>query len=150
MDSVVASCKDKLAYFRIKELKDVLTELGLSKQGKKQDLVGRILAILSDERGNVFHCFPPLHTGTVFCLFYPFWLFSCRNSESKNCFSLLIIFSILDVMLRASKVEACEVDYVFKEQMCICMCLCILILMQVANFVIFVIHSHVIPCLPCS
>uniref|UniRef100_A0A2P2MH72 E3 SUMO-protein ligase SIZ1-like n=1 Tax=Rhizophora mucronata TaxID=61149 RepID=A0A2P2MH72_RHIMU len=50
MDSVVASCKDKLAYFRIKELKDVLTELGLSKQGKKQDLVGRILAILSDER----------------------------------------------------------------------------------------------------
>ncbi|KAK4408925.1 E3 SUMO-protein ligase SIZ1 [Sesamum angolense] len=42
---------DKLAYFRIKELKDVLTQLGLSKQGKKQDLVDRILAILSDERG---------------------------------------------------------------------------------------------------
>ncbi|KAK3022441.1 hypothetical protein RJ639_047671 [Escallonia herrerae] len=48
---LVASCKDKLAYFRIKELKDVLTQLGLSKQGKKQDLVDRILAILSDERG---------------------------------------------------------------------------------------------------
>ncbi|KAL7085043.1 hypothetical protein ACP275_14G258300 [Erythranthe tilingii] len=47
---VVASCKDKLTYFRIKELKDVLTQLGLSKQGKKQDLVDRILAILSDER----------------------------------------------------------------------------------------------------
>ncbi|XP_011089337.1 E3 SUMO-protein ligase SIZ1 isoform X2 [Sesamum indicum] len=47
---LVASCKDKLAYFRIKELKDVLTQLGLSKQGKKQDLVDRILAILSDER----------------------------------------------------------------------------------------------------
>ncbi|KAH6765574.1 DNA-binding protein with MIZ/SP-RING zinc finger [Perilla frutescens var. hirtella] len=47
---LVASCKDKLAYFRIKELKDVLTQLGLSKQGKKQDLVDRILAILSDDR----------------------------------------------------------------------------------------------------
>ncbi|CAN8255025.1 unnamed protein product [Cochlearia groenlandica] len=47
---VAASCKEKLAYFRIKELKDVLTQLGLSKQGKKQELVERILAILSDER----------------------------------------------------------------------------------------------------
>lgn len=43
-------CKDKLQYFRIKELKDVLTQLGLSKQGKKQDLVDRILAVLSDEQ----------------------------------------------------------------------------------------------------
>ncbi|CAK9161208.1 unnamed protein product [Ilex paraguariensis] len=42
--------EDKLTYFRIKELKDVLTQLGLSKQGKKQDLVDRILAILVDER----------------------------------------------------------------------------------------------------
>ncbi|XP_041989870.1 E3 SUMO-protein ligase SIZ1-like isoform X2 [Salvia splendens] len=48
---LVASCKDKLTYFRIKELKDVLNQLGLSKQGKKQDLVDRILTILSDERG---------------------------------------------------------------------------------------------------
>ncbi|XP_023519583.1 E3 SUMO-protein ligase SIZ1-like [Cucurbita pepo subsp. pepo] len=47
---LVANCKDKLAYFRIKELKDILTQLGLSKQGKKQDLVERILAILSDEQ----------------------------------------------------------------------------------------------------
>ncbi|KAK9279683.1 hypothetical protein L1049_013363 [Liquidambar formosana] len=47
---LVTSCKDKLAYFRIKELKDVLTQLGLSKQGKKQDLVDRILAILSDDQ----------------------------------------------------------------------------------------------------
>ncbi|ESQ37481.1 hypothetical protein EUTSA_v10002397mg [Eutrema salsugineum] len=47
---LVASCKEKLAYFRIKELKDVLTQLGLSKQGKKQDLVERILAILSNEQ----------------------------------------------------------------------------------------------------
>ncbi|XP_010520346.1 PREDICTED: E3 SUMO-protein ligase SIZ1-like [Tarenaya hassleriana] len=46
---LITSCKDKLAYFRIKELKDVLTQLGLSKQGKKQDLVDRILAMLSDE-----------------------------------------------------------------------------------------------------
>ncbi|KAK4351489.1 hypothetical protein RND71_030802 [Anisodus tanguticus] len=41
---------DKVAQFRVKELKDVLTQLGRSKQGKKQDLVDRILAILSDER----------------------------------------------------------------------------------------------------
>ena len=56
---LVASCKEKLAYFRIKELKDVLTQLGLSKQGKKQDLVDRILALLSDEQGKLFYtnCF---------------------------------------------------------------------------------------------
>ena len=48
---LLTSCKDKLAHFRVKELKDVLTQLGLSKQGKKQDLVDRILAILSDEQG---------------------------------------------------------------------------------------------------
>nr|WDV57328.1 SIZ1c [Ipomoea batatas] len=47
---LVGSCKDKLAYFRIKELKDVLTQIGVSKQGKKQDLVDRILTILSDDR----------------------------------------------------------------------------------------------------
>ncbi|CAN7038281.1 unnamed protein product [Brassica rapa subsp. trilocularis] len=43
-----ARCKDKLLHFRIKELKDVLTQLGLSKQGKKQELVERILTVLSD------------------------------------------------------------------------------------------------------
>ncbi|KAF8395220.1 hypothetical protein HHK36_019162 [Tetracentron sinense] len=48
---LVSSCKDKLAYFRIKELKDVLTQLSLAKQGKKQDLVDRILVVLSDEQG---------------------------------------------------------------------------------------------------
>ncbi|XP_027343660.1 E3 SUMO-protein ligase SIZ1-like isoform X3 [Abrus precatorius] len=47
---LVSSCKEKLQCFRIKELKDVLTQLGLSKQGKKQDLVDRILSILSDEQ----------------------------------------------------------------------------------------------------
>ncbi|GMI63388.1 SAP AND MIZ1 DOMAIN- CONTAINING LIGASE1 [Hibiscus trionum] len=47
---LVSSCKDKLAYFRIKELKDVLTQLGLSKQRKKQDLVERILGALSNEQ----------------------------------------------------------------------------------------------------
>ncbi|KAJ4910979.1 E3 SUMO-protein ligase SIZ1 [Raphanus sativus] len=45
---VEARCKDKLLHFRIKELKDVLTQLGLSKQGKKQELVERILTVLSD------------------------------------------------------------------------------------------------------
>ncbi|CAH8362314.1 unnamed protein product [Eruca vesicaria subsp. sativa] len=43
-----ARCKDKLLHFRIKELKDVLTQLGLSKQGKKQELVERILTVLAD------------------------------------------------------------------------------------------------------
>ncbi|XP_018446888.2 E3 SUMO-protein ligase SIZ1 isoform X2 [Raphanus sativus] len=43
-----AGCKEKLSSFRIKELKDVLTQLGLSKQGKKQDLVERVLTLLSD------------------------------------------------------------------------------------------------------
>ncbi|XP_038694829.1 E3 SUMO-protein ligase SIZ1-like isoform X1 [Tripterygium wilfordii] len=47
---LVAGCKDKLTHFRIKELKNVLTQLGLSKQGKKQDLIDRILATLSDEQ----------------------------------------------------------------------------------------------------
>ncbi|XP_073222535.1 E3 SUMO-protein ligase SIZ1-like isoform X2 [Cicer arietinum] len=47
---LVSSCKEKLTFFRVKDLKDVLTQLGLSKQGKKQDLVDRILSILSDEQ----------------------------------------------------------------------------------------------------
>ncbi|KAK8935656.1 E3 SUMO-protein ligase SIZ1 [Platanthera zijinensis] len=47
---LVSSVKDKLAYFRIKELKDVLNQLGLAKQGKKQDLMDRILSVLSDEQ----------------------------------------------------------------------------------------------------
>lgn len=48
-NDVIAACKDKLSQFRIKELKDVLTCVGLSKQGKKQDLVDRVLALLYDE-----------------------------------------------------------------------------------------------------
>ncbi|XP_019448715.1 PREDICTED: E3 SUMO-protein ligase SIZ1-like isoform X1 [Lupinus angustifolius] len=47
---LIPSCKEKLAYFRVKELKDVLTQLGLSKQGKKQDLVDRILVSITDEQ----------------------------------------------------------------------------------------------------
>lgn len=46
---LVASCKKKLLHFQLKELKDVLTQLGVSKQGKKQDLMDRILDLLSDE-----------------------------------------------------------------------------------------------------
>ncbi|KAJ0497841.1 putative chromatin regulator PHD family [Helianthus annuus] len=41
---------EKLAHFRVKDLKDILTQLGLSKQGKKQDLADRILTIISDDR----------------------------------------------------------------------------------------------------
>ncbi|KAJ4786238.1 hypothetical protein LUZ62_037484 [Rhynchospora pubera] len=48
---LVASCREKLQYFRIKELKDVLTQLHLAKQGKKQDLVDRILTLVSDDSG---------------------------------------------------------------------------------------------------
>ncbi|XP_076903020.1 E3 SUMO-protein ligase SIZ1-like [Bidens hawaiensis] len=47
---LVTSYKEKMALFRVKDLKDVLSELGISKQGKKQDLVERILAIISDDR----------------------------------------------------------------------------------------------------
>ncbi|KAL8151051.1 hypothetical protein V2J09_020859 [Rumex salicifolius] len=47
---LVSTCKDQLQYFRIKELKDVLTQLGLSKQGKKQELHDRILAIVADDQ----------------------------------------------------------------------------------------------------
>uniref|UniRef100_A0A7N0URX0 E3 SUMO-protein ligase SIZ1 n=1 Tax=Kalanchoe fedtschenkoi TaxID=63787 RepID=A0A7N0URX0_KALFE len=49
---LVASCKDKLGYFRVKELKDILTQLGLPKQGKKQDLIDRILDTLSGDRAS--------------------------------------------------------------------------------------------------
>ncbi|CAI0542382.1 unnamed protein product [Linum tenue] len=49
---VCTRAEEKLAYFRIKELKDVLTQLGLSKQGKKQDLVDRILNVLHDAQGS--------------------------------------------------------------------------------------------------
>ncbi|KAF8403052.1 hypothetical protein HHK36_011146 [Tetracentron sinense] len=55
MGEVGVRDRDKLAYFRIKELKDVLTQLGLAKQGKKQDLVDRILAVLSDEQVSKMH-----------------------------------------------------------------------------------------------
>ncbi|MCL7047223.1 hypothetical protein MKW94_021730, partial [Papaver nudicaule] len=41
---------DKLGYFRVKELKDVLTQLGLGKQGRKQDFMDRILAALTDDQ----------------------------------------------------------------------------------------------------
>ncbi|CAK7325500.1 unnamed protein product [Dovyalis caffra] len=50
---LMASCKGKLAYFRIKELKDILSRLGLSKQGKKQDLMDRVLGLLSDDESEL-------------------------------------------------------------------------------------------------
>ncbi|KAH7677801.1 E3 SUMO-protein ligase SIZ1 plant protein [Dioscorea alata] len=48
----VSNCRDKVPQFRIKELKDVLGQLGLSKQGKKQDLIDRILSLVSDEQAS--------------------------------------------------------------------------------------------------
>ncbi|KAL9230505.1 hypothetical protein vseg_005845 [Gypsophila vaccaria] len=48
-NDVIAACKQKLLQFRMKELKDVLSQVGRSKQGRKQDLFDRILALLYDE-----------------------------------------------------------------------------------------------------
>ncbi|XP_026433698.1 E3 SUMO-protein ligase SIZ1-like [Papaver somniferum] len=47
---LVLSCKEKLGCFRVKELKDVLTHLGLGNQGRKQELLERILAAITDEQ----------------------------------------------------------------------------------------------------
>ncbi|XP_057852008.1 E3 SUMO-protein ligase SIZ1 isoform X1 [Cryptomeria japonica] len=47
--------QDKLTFFRLKELKDVLSRLGLAKQGKKQVLLDRIMAMLSDDKGSKLH-----------------------------------------------------------------------------------------------
>lgn len=47
---LISGCEGKLGCFRIKELKGVLAQLGLSKQGNKQALVDRILSLLSDEQ----------------------------------------------------------------------------------------------------
>ncbi|EOY18581.1 DNA-binding protein with MIZ/SP-RING zinc finger, putative isoform 2 [Theobroma cacao] len=52
---LLSTCRSQLAYFRIKELKDVLTQLGISKQGKKQDLMDRILGLISDEEVSSTH-----------------------------------------------------------------------------------------------
>jgi len=38
MADLASTCKDKLAYFRIKEVKDILNQLGSPKQGKKQKI----------------------------------------------------------------------------------------------------------------
>eukprot|EP01018_Ginkgo_biloba_P009947 Gb_29862 [translate_table: standard] len=47
MDDLVSSCQHKLSTFRIKELKDVLSRIGIARQGKKQVLLDRIMAVLS-------------------------------------------------------------------------------------------------------
>ncbi|KAF8648923.1 hypothetical protein HU200_064455 [Digitaria exilis] len=43
----------KLAHFRIKELKDVLHQLGLPKQGKKQELAERVMTSLFNQQDHV-------------------------------------------------------------------------------------------------
>ncbi|XP_024310394.1 E3 SUMO-protein ligase SIZ2 [Brachypodium distachyon] len=52
-DPDIAACKEKLKQFRLNELKDVLFELGLPKQGKKQELVEKITALLYDQHDQV-------------------------------------------------------------------------------------------------
>ncbi|KAI7738792.1 hypothetical protein M8C21_021089 [Ambrosia artemisiifolia] len=44
-----------MACFRLHELKDVLSQLGLPKTGKKQDLTERILTLLSDAEASGTH-----------------------------------------------------------------------------------------------
>eukprot|EP00250_Pteridium_aquilinum_P009991 c19073_g1_i2 orf=542-3265(-) len=46
MDHLAVQCKKKLETFRIKELKEVLSRINAGKQGKKQVLVDRIMAII--------------------------------------------------------------------------------------------------------
>ncbi|CAM6097031.1 unnamed protein product [Calypogeia fissa] len=46
MDEVVTRCRQQLTSFRIRELKDVLSRLGLPKQGKKQVLMDKIMGVL--------------------------------------------------------------------------------------------------------
>lgn len=47
MDTLSTSCLEKLETFRIKELKDVLTRIGAAKQGKRQVLIDKVMAIVS-------------------------------------------------------------------------------------------------------
>jgi len=42
MDELVTRCQNQLASFRMAELKDVLSCLGLSKQGRKQLTLGKV------------------------------------------------------------------------------------------------------------
>lgn len=77
---LVSDCKEKLASFRIRELKDVLTQLGLSKQGRKQDLMDRILSLLSDEEVS-----------------------PTRGSAKKNCIEKNEVGKIIDEAYRKMK-----------------------------------------------
>lgn len=64
MDSLVSRYQKKLETFRIKELKDVLGNIGIAKQGKKQVLLERIIAVLSasDQQGYKSNGFGKKHS----------------------------------------------------------------------------------------
>lgn len=47
MDKLSSTCLEKLETFRIKELKDVLSRIGAAKQGKRQVLIDKVMAIVS-------------------------------------------------------------------------------------------------------
>ena len=51
---VLLSLKDKLSQFRIKELKDVLTCVGLSKQGKKQVIYVALVGVFANHESSIF------------------------------------------------------------------------------------------------
>jgi hypothetical protein len=47
MDDLAIRCQNQLVSLRIKELKDVLSRLGLPKQGKKQVLMEKIMGVIA-------------------------------------------------------------------------------------------------------
>ncbi|KAI3809953.1 hypothetical protein L1987_19557 [Smallanthus sonchifolius] len=55
LNDACLSAKKKMACFRLHELKDVLIQLGLPKSGRKQDLMERILTLLSDAEASGTH-----------------------------------------------------------------------------------------------
>eukprot|EP00249_Psilotum_nudum_P024025 c29064_g1_i1 orf=658-3456(-) len=66
MDELAARCQQQLATFRIKELRDVLTRIGVAKQGKKQILLDKIMTIIfSSERQHPGHKGPGLKPGAL-------------------------------------------------------------------------------------
>ncbi|KAL1817456.1 hypothetical protein ACET3Z_020030 [Daucus carota] len=50
MEDLTRGCKSKLGEFRVKELRDVLSRLGLPKHGSKRDLLARILDLFTSEQ----------------------------------------------------------------------------------------------------
>ncbi|KAJ3693702.1 hypothetical protein LUZ60_009182 [Juncus effusus] len=50
MDPLLRRCQEKLSHFRLRDLQEVLRHLGMGRQGKKQDLMDRILVLLQSDQ----------------------------------------------------------------------------------------------------